>query len=146
MSCTGIPGTAFRVANGLAREQIAMLEQHGTASLLLQDAARIIPDGRSGFAIYTCNRCILSRTSRAAYSIKENAMFLKDTTKNDLLEVLTLNDLFDPFCTHLIGRYQHGEELQDPEKFNKAELSFPSGEPLPRCWIDAHYRDNELQR
>jgi hypothetical protein len=23
---------------------------------------------------------------------------------------------------------------------------FLSGESLPRCWMDAHYRDNELQR
>ena len=72
-------------------------------------------------------------------------MLLKDN-KDDLLEVLTLNDLFDPFCSKLIGRYQQGEDTQDPEKFNKADLSFLSGEPLPRCWMDSHYRDNELQR
>lgn len=73
-------------------------------------------------------------------------MFLKDKGKDDLVEVLTLMDLFDPFCKTLVGRYQHGEEAQDPEKFNKADLCFPSGEALPRCWIDAHYRDSELQR
>lgn len=73
-------------------------------------------------------------------------MFLKDKSKDDLVEVLTLSDLFDPFCKTLVGRYQHGEEAQDPEKFKKTELCFPSGEALPRCWIDAHYRDSELQR
>ena len=73
-------------------------------------------------------------------------MFLKDKSNDDLLEVLTSNDLFDPFCSSLIGRYQHGEELQDPEKFKKSALAFPSGEELPRCWVDAHYRDKELQR
>jgi len=72
-------------------------------------------------------------------------MFLKDS-KDDLVEVLTLSDLFDPFSKTLVGRYQHGEEAQDPEKFNKTDLSFPSGEDLPRCWVDAHYRDSELQR
>lgn len=72
-------------------------------------------------------------------------MFLKDS-KDDLVEVLTLTDLFDPFSKTLVGRYQHGEEAQDPEKFNKADLCFPSGEDLPRCWVDAHYRDSELQR
>ena len=72
-------------------------------------------------------------------------MFLKDS-KDDLVEVLTLSDLFDPFSKTLVGRYQHGEEAQDPEKFNKADLCFPSGEDLPRCWVDAHYRDSELQR
>jgi hypothetical protein len=73
-------------------------------------------------------------------------MFLKNKSNGDLVEVLTLKDLFDPFCTQLIGRYQHGEELQDPEKFNKSDLSFPSGEQLPRCWVDAHYREGELAR
>ncbi len=73
-------------------------------------------------------------------------MFLKNKSNDDLVEVLTLKDLFDPFCVQLIGRYQHGEELQDPEKFNKSDLNFLSGEPLPRCWVDAHYRDNDLTR
>jgi hypothetical protein len=73
-------------------------------------------------------------------------MFLKNKSNGDLVEVLTLKDLFDPFCTQLIGRYQHGEELQDPEKFNKSDLSFLSGEQLPRCWVDAHYREGELAR
>ena len=73
-------------------------------------------------------------------------MFLRDKNNNDLIEVLTLNDLFDPFSQALIGRYQHGEEVQDPEKFDKTELSFPSGEALPQCWINAHYRDSEVRR
>ena len=73
-------------------------------------------------------------------------MFLKNKSNDDLVEVLTLKDLFDPFCSQLIGRYQHGEELQDPEKFNKVDLSFLSGEALPRCWVDAHYRESELTR
>lgn len=73
-------------------------------------------------------------------------MFLKNKSNNDLLEVLTLKDLFDPFCTQLIGRYQHGEEVQDPEKFKKADLSFLSGESLPACWVDPHYRDSEIHR
>jgi len=71
-------------------------------------------------------------------------MFLKHSTKDDLIEILTLNDLFDPFCKTVVGRFQHGEEVQDPEKFGKDGLLFPSGERLPRCWLDAHYR--EVQR
>jgi len=31
--------------------------------------------------------------------------------------------------------------VQDPEKVEKAELLFPSGEALPKCWIDPHYKD-----
>ena len=73
-------------------------------------------------------------------------MFLKNKINDDLVEVLTLKDLFDPFCENLIGRYQHGEEMQDPEKFSKSDLVFLSGESLPRCWMDSHYRDKELQR
>ena len=73
-------------------------------------------------------------------------MFLKDESHDDLVEVLTIKDLFDPFCSSLIGRYQSGEDPQDPKTFNKSALAFPSGEALPRCWRDAHYRDNELQR
>ena len=73
-------------------------------------------------------------------------MFLKEKGSNDLVEVLTMKDLFDPFCDTLVGRYQHGEEPQDPANFKKGTLVFQSGEPLPKCWIDAHYRDDELQR
>jgi hypothetical protein len=73
-------------------------------------------------------------------------MFLKHSTRDDLVEILALNDLFDPFCATVVGRYQHGEEVQDPEKFTKADLQFPSGEPLPRCWLDAHYRDSTVMR
>ncbi len=68
-------------------------------------------------------------------------MFLKDKTNGELVEILTLRELFDPFQGEVVGRYQQGEEVQDPEKLKKAELTFPSGEVLPKCWIDPHYRD-----
>jgi len=73
-------------------------------------------------------------------------MFLKNKSNEELVEVLTLKDLFDPFSKQLIARYQHDEEMQDPEKYNKSDLCFLSGEPLPRCWLDAHYRDAETRR
>lgn len=73
-------------------------------------------------------------------------MFLQDKLHHEMIEILSLSDLFDPFNKTLIGRYQHGEEVQDPEKFNKSNLQFLSGEALPECWLDAHYRDNELIR
>ena len=73
-------------------------------------------------------------------------MFLKEKRTEDLLEVLSLTDLFDPFCKQLVGRYQRGEDPQDPQKFDKDGLVFPSGESLPRCWLDAHYREGEIQR
>ena len=69
-------------------------------------------------------------------------MFLKDKTNGELVDVLTLKELFDPFQGEVVGRYQQGEEVQDPEKLKKSELLFPSGEVLPRCWIDPHYKDD----
>ncbi len=69
-------------------------------------------------------------------------MFLKDRTSGDLVEILSLRDLFDPFQVEVVGRYQQGEEVQDPEKLKKAELIFPSGETLPQCWIDPLYRND----
>lgn len=71
-------------------------------------------------------------------------MYLKQKTNGHLVEVLSLNDLFNPMQTQVVGRLHYGEEIQDPEKFTKADLSFPSGEPLPRCWLDVHYRDAEI--
>jgi hypothetical protein len=73
-------------------------------------------------------------------------MFLKEKSHHEMIEILSLSDLFDPFNKTLVGRYQHGEEVQDPEKFDKSNLQFLSGEDLPECWLDAHYRDNELNR
>ena len=73
-------------------------------------------------------------------------MFLKQTSTGKMIEVLGLGDLFNPRHEQLVGRYQAGEDLQECEKFPKSDLQFLSGEPLPRCWTDVHYRDDELRR
>ncbi|MCG8429374.1 MAG: acetyltransferase [Chromatiales bacterium] len=73
-------------------------------------------------------------------------MFLKHATNGRLVEVLSLTDLFNPNHPDLVGRYNVGEELQDPERFSKQDLIFLSGEALPQCWLDVHYRDGELKR
>jgi hypothetical protein len=73
-------------------------------------------------------------------------MFLKHNSTGKLVEVLSIRDLFNPMHPNLVGRYHAGEELQDPEQFAKTDLVFCSDEPLPRCWTDVHYRDNETQR
>lgn len=44
--------------------------------------------------------------------------------------------------TKVWARAHAGEEMQDPEFYPKAELIFPSGESLPKAWIDPHYRAN----
>lgn len=73
-------------------------------------------------------------------------MFLKEKTTGHMVEVLSMGDLFDLFKEEVIGRYHFGEEVQDAEKFRKSDLAFLSGEELPRCWKDPHYRDDELIR
>ncbi len=73
-------------------------------------------------------------------------MFLRQTTTGDLVKVLNMEQLMNFNSTAVTGQYQAGEEEQDPEDFAKAELHFLSGEDLPRCWTDPHYRDDELKR
>jgi hypothetical protein len=71
------------------------------------------------------------------------AMFLKvrhDKEDTSLMEVLDLKELFDPFATNVHGRLHAGEEMQDAKTFFKGDLFFPSGEALPRCWLDSHYQ------
>ncbi len=68
-------------------------------------------------------------------------MFLKQKNGEHLVEVLSLNDLFNPNHQAVVGRLHYGEEMQDAENFNKVDLIFPSGESLPLCWTDVHYRD-----
>ena len=66
-------------------------------------------------------------------------MFLISKQDGSLVEVMHLASLFDPFAAALEGRLHAGEELQEPEQFAKADLLFPSGEELPRCWLDPAY-------
>ena len=68
-------------------------------------------------------------------------MFLKHKQDATLIEILAIKDLMDPFAGNVLGQCHAGEEMQDPEVYAKSDLVFPSNEPLPRCWIDAHYRD-----
>lgn len=68
-------------------------------------------------------------------------MFLKHRPSGDLVEILDLGLLFDPFKPDVVGRFHVGEEMQEPAPFPKNELVFPSGEALPRAWMDAHYKE-----
>lgn len=67
-------------------------------------------------------------------------MYLKHQQTGNLVEVVDTAALFDPFRDRLEGRLHAGEELQEVEVFAKADLVFPSGESLPRCWVDGNYR------
>ncbi|HAA30079.1 MAG TPA: acetyltransferase [Cyanobacteria bacterium UBA8553] len=72
-------------------------------------------------------------------------MLLEHRPSGDLLEVLTPEALYNPCRSQITGQLHAGEEMQDPELFHKSELIFPSGEPLPRCWIDANYRNKAVR-
>jgi len=61
-------------------------------------------------------------------------MYLTHKPSGDFVEVLDLEALFDPFQADVNGRFHAGEEMQEPARFHKVELVFPSGEALPLCW------------
>lgn len=67
---------------------------------------------------------------------------LRHDADASLVEVLDLAQLMNPFQATVLARLHGGEELQEPEAFAKADLLFTSGEPLPRCWRDARYREH----
>ena len=69
-------------------------------------------------------------------------MFLRDKKTGDAVEITDLAALFDPCADTVGGCFHAGEEMQDEESFPKANLKFPSGEDLPRCWTDADYRSS----
>lgn len=69
-------------------------------------------------------------------------MYLKHEPSGDMVEILDMDKLFDPFVAEVSGRFHAGEEMQEPAPFRKADLIFPSGESLPRCWTDPHYRES----
>ena len=68
-------------------------------------------------------------------------MFLKRKDNDDMIEIIDMETLADPAEMSVTGRRHAGEEMQDKERFEKAELEFPSGEALPRCWLDLHWRE-----
>lgn len=67
-------------------------------------------------------------------------MFLQHKGTNELVEILNIDDLYDPCKKRVMGRSHAGEEMQEPESYLKYEMLFPSGESLPLCWIDPDYR------
>ena len=68
-------------------------------------------------------------------------MFLKHVPSGDLVEVLDLPAVIDPSSPNVRVREYINDQLQRPDNIPKSELVFPSGEALPRCWIDSHYRE-----
>ena len=69
-------------------------------------------------------------------------MFLKQLTTGDLVEVIDLTDVINPYSSTIRARLHSGEVIHRAEIFLKTELSFPSGESLPLCWTDGQYREH----
>lgn len=72
-------------------------------------------------------------------------MYLLHKPSNSLVEILNPSELWDPFLDKVTGQFHAGQELQDPESFTKAHLTFPSGEVLPHCWTDPNYRHIQFE-
>ncbi len=70
-------------------------------------------------------------------------MMLKDT--GALVELQAPEKLWNPFEHHVMACRLAGEEMQEPESFNKSDLAFLSGESMPKCWLNPHYRDERWQ-
>jgi len=69
-------------------------------------------------------------------------MFLKHLPSGDLVEVIDLPDVINPYSDTIRARAHSSDLIQRPENFLKIELAFPSGEALPLCWVDGHYREH----
>lgn len=67
-------------------------------------------------------------------------MLLKNKQTDTLVKILDLEALISPNRNDVQGQDQAGQEEQDPVMFDKSGLMFPSGEDLPRCWLDANYQ------
>ncbi|MDX1301508.1 acetyltransferase [Photobacterium sp.] len=67
-------------------------------------------------------------------------MFLKETRTGDLVDVIDMGALINPFSQQVNVQYQSGEDLAEPVAIDKQNLAFPSGEELPECWINGYYR------
>ncbi|MBD2136898.1 acetyltransferase [Anabaena sp. FACHB-1237] len=67
-------------------------------------------------------------------------MFLQIKNTRDLVRIVDFQELLDPNSKIVHGQEQQGEEEQETDTYTKDELVFPSGETLPRCWLDASYR------
>lgn len=69
-------------------------------------------------------------------------MFLHNKETGSLVKISDIQALINPNQDEVIAKSQSGEEEQEAESMRKNNLIFPSGESLPRCWLDADYRQS----
>jgi hypothetical protein len=72
-------------------------------------------------------------------------MFLQCKSSDTLIKITDIETLFNPLQPEISGQSQEGEEEQDPKPYSKQDLAFPSGEDLPRCWMDSNYRNSDYR-
>ncbi|MBD2495288.1 acetyltransferase [Nostoc sp. FACHB-280] len=70
-------------------------------------------------------------------------MLLQIKNTSDLVKIADIQELIDPNVNVVHAKDQKGQEEQDVDTFAKENLVFPSGESLPRCWLDANYREGK---
>ncbi|MBE9227978.1 acetyltransferase [Phormidium sp. LEGE 05292] len=66
-------------------------------------------------------------------------MFLKNKQTGNLIKIQDTESLINPNQQEVSGKDQAGQEEQNTTTYSKQELVFPSGESLPRCWLDSNY-------
>ncbi|QDS89231.1 hypothetical protein EC9_34280 [Rosistilla ulvae] len=73
-------------------------------------------------------------------------MFVKERATGDLVRIERVDELANPQSSCVLGWRQAGEEEQEVMQFRKEGLVFPSNEPLPQCWCDAHYQCTDIAK
>ncbi|MCJ8281481.1 MAG: acetyltransferase [Rivularia sp. ALOHA_DT_140] len=67
-------------------------------------------------------------------------MLLQIKNDSELVKVTDVQQLINPNSDSVEAKQQQGQGEQPAESFKKDNLVFPSGESLPRCWMDANYK------
>jgi len=68
-------------------------------------------------------------------------MYLKYIPTDDLVEVIDLQDVINPYATTVLARVYSDERGQRTDRYPKADLTFPSGEALPQCWTQKSFHE-----
>jgi hypothetical protein len=80
----------------------------------------------------------------AKQTVKEKwrrVMYLKHIPSEELVEVIDLQDVVNPFSSSVLARSYKGDKQQRAERYPKGELVFPSGEALPLCWTQGTFHE-----
>lgn len=71
-------------------------------------------------------------------------MLLQLKNSGELVKIVDVQELVNPNTDTIQAKEQKGEEEQPLNSYKKENLVFPSGESLPRCWLDANYRNTKV--